>query len=108
MSSQKIGPSSLASRVRSWIGACGSSDSMLPTTGLVGGCGIGLSLFLDGIVENVSPWARLNSSLRLNQLKPSFRGDAKNPESRDSGSGASAPSRNDKSNCAALNDEALA
>src|SRR3954451_8490645 len=55
MSSQKIGPSSLASRVRSWIGAFASSDSMLPTTGLVGGCGIGLSLFLDGIVENVSP-----------------------------------------------------
>src|SRR5690349_18159218 len=55
MSSQKIGPSSLASRVRSCTGAFGSSDSMLPTTGLVGGCGIGLSLFLDGIVENVSP-----------------------------------------------------
>src|SRR6059058_3739457 len=60
MSSQKIGPSSLARRVRSCTGACGSSDSMLPTTGLVGGCGIGLSLFLDGlildgIVENVSP-----------------------------------------------------
>jgi len=28
---------------------------MLPTTGLVGGCGIGLSLFLVAIVGNVSP-----------------------------------------------------
>src|SRR5882724_3463015 len=33
-----------------WIGAAASSDSMLPTTGLVGGCGIGLSLLLDAIV----------------------------------------------------------
>jgi hypothetical protein len=28
---------------------------MLPTTGRVGGRGIGLSLFLDGMIENVSP-----------------------------------------------------
>ena len=49
MSSQKIGPSSLASRTRCCTGAVESSDSMLPTTGLVGGCGIGLSLFVDAI-----------------------------------------------------------
>ena len=49
MSSQKIGPSSLASRVRFCTGALESSDSMLPTTGLVGGCGIGLSLFFGAI-----------------------------------------------------------
>src|SRR4051794_8900188 len=50
MSSQKIGPYSLASRVRCCTGAFVSSESMLPTTGLAGGCGIGLSLLLDGIV----------------------------------------------------------
>src|SRR3954470_20776509 len=50
MSSQKIGPYSLASRVRCCTGAFASSESMLPTTGLAGGCGIGLSLLLDGIV----------------------------------------------------------
>src|SRR3954464_10117093 len=49
MSSQKIGPSSLLSRTRSCIGAVESSDSMLPTTGFFGGCGIGLSLFVDAI-----------------------------------------------------------
>ena len=49
MSSQKIGPSSLASRARFCTGALESSDSMLPTTGLVGGCGIGLSLLVDAI-----------------------------------------------------------
>src|SRR3954465_10130315 len=54
MSSQKIGPSSLASRVRCCTGAVESSDSILPTTGLVGGCGIGLSLLTDGMFE-VSP-----------------------------------------------------
>jgi hypothetical protein len=27
-----------------------SSESMLPTTGFFGGCGIGLSLFVDAIV----------------------------------------------------------
>ena len=54
MSSQKIGPSSLASRARFCTGAVESSDSMLPTTGLVGGCGIGLSLLVDAIVK-VSP-----------------------------------------------------
>src|ERR1700722_14729204 len=54
MSSQKIGPSSLASRAKFCTGALESSDSMLPTTGLVGGCGIGLSLLLDAICESVS------------------------------------------------------
>src|SRR6185295_6261616 len=54
MSSQKIGPSSLMSRVRCCTGAFGSSDSILPTTGFFGGCGIGFSLFGDAIVE-VSP-----------------------------------------------------
>src|SRR6476646_5967452 len=49
MSSQKIGPSSLASRVRFCTGAAESSDSMLPTTGLVGGCGIGSRRFFDDI-----------------------------------------------------------
>src|SRR5580704_18814007 len=59
MSSQKIGPSSFASRVRSCTGAAESSDSMLPTTGLVGGCGIGLSLFLEAIaIEFPSPYRR--------------------------------------------------
>src|SRR3954451_18998521 len=51
MSSQKIGPSSLASRARCCTGAVESSDSMLPTTGCFGGCGIGFSLFGDAIVE---------------------------------------------------------
>jgi hypothetical protein len=49
MSSQKIGPNSLASRARFCTGAVESSDSMLPTTGLVGGCGIGLSRLVDAI-----------------------------------------------------------
>src|SRR3979409_2319907 len=44
MSSQKIGPYSLAILARCWDGADESTDSMLPTTGLVGGCGIGLNL----------------------------------------------------------------
>src|SRR6185312_6301696 len=51
MSSQKIGPSSLLSRTRSCTGAAESSDSMLPTTGLVGGCGIGLNLLLEAIAD---------------------------------------------------------
>src|SRR5436190_24259828 len=54
MSSQKIGPSSLVSRTRCCTGALGSSDSMLPTTGFFGGCGIGFSLLGDAIVV-VSP-----------------------------------------------------
>src|SRR5579859_6176378 len=51
MSSQKIGPSSLVRRARFCTGAVESRDSMLPTTGLVGGCGIGLNLFFDAIVK---------------------------------------------------------
>src|SRR5712672_3405149 len=54
MSSQKIGPSSLVSRTKCCTGAVESSDSMLPTTGFVGGCGIGLSRLVDAI-EVVSP-----------------------------------------------------
>src|SRR5882724_926877 len=54
MSSQKIGPSSLVSRTKCCTGAVESSDSMLPTTGFVGGCGIGLSLLVDAIAV-VSP-----------------------------------------------------
>src|SRR5215213_7478348 len=49
MSNQKIGPNSLARRARFCTGAVESSDSMLPTTGLVGGCGIGLSRLVDAI-----------------------------------------------------------
>src|SRR6202041_1009696 len=52
MSSQKIGPNSLASRARFCTGAVESSDSMLPTTGLVGGCGIGLNRLVDAICRN--------------------------------------------------------
>ena len=54
MSSQKIGPNSLASRARFCTGAVESSDSILPTTGLVGGCGIGSSRLVDAIAL-VSP-----------------------------------------------------
>src|SRR3954467_15879061 len=54
MSSQKIGPNSLDSRARFCTGALESSDSILPTTGLVGGCGIGLSRLVDAIAV-VSP-----------------------------------------------------
>src|ERR1700688_427622 len=58
MSSQKIGPNSLASRARFCTGAVESSDNMLPTTGLVGGCGIGLSRLVDAIAV-VSPCLRV-------------------------------------------------
>src|SRR5258707_2931220 len=66
MSSQKIGPSSLVSRTRCCTGALGSSDSMLPTTGFFGGCGIGSSLLLAAIFE-VSPacLSRIASNLGL-------------------------------------------
>src|SRR6266404_1046354 len=63
ISSQKIGPSSLASRARFCTGALESSDSMLPTTGLVGGCGIGLSLLVDAI-------ARLSPALIEGSAEP--------------------------------------
>src|SRR6202165_6148100 len=49
MSSQKIGPNSLVSRARFCTGALESSDRLCPPTGFVGGCGIGLSLFVDAI-----------------------------------------------------------
>src|SRR5580704_16010667 len=61
MSSQKIGPSSLASRARFCTGAVESSDSMLPTTGLVGGCGIGLSLLVDAIDWWSPAWSSLEA-----------------------------------------------
>src|SRR6201985_2669676 len=74
MSSQKIGPSSLASRAKFCNGALESSDSMLPTTGLVGGCGIGLSLLLDAIAY-VSPASSNPRTLIISQEIPgsSFR-----------------------------------
>src|ERR1700676_920185 len=50
MSSQKIGPNSLASRARCCSRAVESRDSMLPTTGLVGGCGVGLSRLVGAVV----------------------------------------------------------
>src|SRR5215475_2075644 len=78
MSSQKIGPSSLASRVRSCTGAAESSDSMLPTTGMAGGCGIGLNLLLEAIL--IFPPLTCHSGARAQRA---------NPESRDSGFGPS-------------------
>src|SRR5882672_8623612 len=47
-----------------WIGAVGSSDSMLPTTGLTGGRGIGLNLLGDAIAV-VSPAVSLNTRRHL-------------------------------------------
>src|SRR5947208_3764313 len=77
MSSQKIGPSSLLSRTRSCTGAFESSDSMLPTTGFFGGCGIGLSLFGDAIA-NVSPaYSSLSGHDERNLQVSSFRDDPK-------------------------------
>src|SRR6266852_3774404 len=67
MSSQKIGPNSLASRVRSCTGALESSDSMLPTTGLVGGCGIGLNRLFGAILGFVP-----SASLRAKRSNPDF------------------------------------
>jgi hypothetical protein len=69
MSSQKIGPSSLAIRVICWIGALESTDNILPTTGFFGGWGIGLSLFVDAIVV-VSPDLDLTPSLRAKRSNP--------------------------------------
>src|SRR6185312_2338171 len=83
MSSQKIGPSSFASRVRFCTGAEESSDSMLPTTGLVGGCGIGLSLFFFGAIASVCPCPASDSS-----VIPGWSAGP-DPESRDSGFDAS-------------------
>src|SRR5216684_6120999 len=75
MSSQKIGPSSLAIRVICWIGVLESTDSMLPTTGFFGGCGIGLSLFVDAIVM-LTPcyFARTAVILRCAHLRASKDG----------------------------------
>src|SRR4029453_15618825 len=72
MSSQKIGPSSLVSRTRCCTGALGPRDSMLPTTGFFGGCGIGFSLLGDAIVE-VSPALSHSPSLRAKRSNPSCR-----------------------------------
>src|SRR6185312_798530 len=70
MSSQKIGPSSLASRVRCCTGAAESNDSMLPTTGLVGGCGIGLSLFFFGAIKLSVPCLSLRHSGMVRSTSP--------------------------------------
>src|SRR5581483_10282718 len=70
MSRQKIGPSSFASRVRFCTGAAESSESMLPTTGLAGGCGIGLNLFLDANVFPLSHSPSLRGAER--RSNPSF------------------------------------
>src|SRR5665213_301701 len=67
MSSQKIGPNSFASRARFCTGAVESSDSMLPTTGLVGGCGIGLSRLVEaiaGYLPVVLPYAPRHPEVR--------------------------------------------
>src|SRR5882762_6429935 len=86
MSSQKIGPSSLVSRTKCCTGAVESSDCMLPTTGFVGGCGIGLSLLVDAIAV-VSPLSR---SLSVSANEANSRGvipgwsEGPDPESRDS------------------------
>jgi hypothetical protein len=42
---------------------------MLPTTGLVGGCGIGLSLFFFGAIVNLFP---LNSVVIASEAKQSI------------------------------------
>src|SRR6202790_1613494 len=73
MSSQKIGPSSLAIRVICWIGALESTDSMLPTTGFFGGCGIGLSLLVDAIAimsPALSPHNRSHPEVRALSCAP--------------------------------------
>src|SRR5260370_34192310 len=85
MSSQKIGPSSLVSRTRCCTGAFGSSDSMLPTTGFFGGCGIGLSLLGDAIAvvspalvrllvstHHCEPPGRANAGPMINSAKQSI------------------------------------
>src|SRR5271165_1932608 len=93
MSSQKIGPNSLASRVRSWIGEDESSDSILPTTGLAGGCGIGLSLFFGAILE-------------LSPLPPRRHCEERSDEAIQSlarGSGLLRSARNDGESCPCSN-----
>src|SRR6266480_5451969 len=91
MSSQKIGPNSLASRARFCVGALESSDSMLPTTGFFGGCGIGLSLLVDAIAI-MSPAVSLNPCRhceeRLRRSNPLFVGCRRWIASRSLSSGA--------------------
>ena len=54
MSSQKIGPSSFASRARCCTGEVESIDSMLPTIGFFDGCGIELSESVSAMARGVS------------------------------------------------------
>jgi len=70
MSSQKIRPSSLAIRVKLWIGADASSDSALPNTGFAGGCGIGLNLFLGDMLRNPiqESWPLRKSPMRARSM----------------------------------------
>src|ERR1700736_2370503 len=61
---QNIRPSPVAIPLKPCVGAIDSTDNILPTTGFFGGCGIGLSLFVDAIAKlSLAP-------------QPSFRGDA--------------------------------
>src|SRR6266849_3742316 len=114
MSSQKIGPNFLASRARFCTGALESSDSMLPTTGLVGGCGIGLSLFVDAIAI-MSPAVSLDPCRhceeRLRRSNPEFVipgwSEGPDPESRDFRVRCCASPRNHSSNRFARNDGVL-
>ena len=63
MSSQKIGPCSRVICIRLCSGVSESTVSMLPTTGLPGGCGIGASAFLDAMSEFL-PCTTLAACLR--------------------------------------------
>src|SRR3982074_118977 len=72
MSSQKLGPNCVASRARFCTGALESSDSMLPTTGLVGGRGIGLSLLVDAIVIVSPAFSIRHHEEHLRRSNPSF------------------------------------
>src|SRR5580704_11236450 len=58
-----------------WTGVVESSDSMLPTTGLVGGCGIGLSLLVDAIAAISLPLNRHCERKRSNPLRHGKRMD---------------------------------
>src|ERR1700754_4849160 len=69
-----MGPSSLTSRTKFCTGADESSDSMLPTTGLVGGRGIGLNLLEDAIAKlsPAYPNLFLRHSISLALTSPGF------------------------------------
>src|ERR1700744_2559704 len=67
-----IGAPLLASRARFCTGAVESSDSILPTTGLVGGCGIGLSRLVDAICKNSLFASTKPLPSPLNQLGADF------------------------------------